>query len=129
MFQTDDDYTYTPLREEQFLGDPSAGDFDMGAGVSSSQLQNPNVSLSGRQKPTTGAPGLGMYTFAFAIVLLVVVKIVAERAGNAEEFRTVRVGLENFFVVGTMAALWFFAIKMVAYLTKWNPLVQFAGFI
>lgn len=127
MYQTGGDYV--PLREEQWLGDPSSGDIDQGQGVSTSQLQNPNISLAPARAKQAGSPGLGFYTWGFALVLLIVVKVVAERAGNAEEFRTVRVGLENFFIVGTMAALWFFGLKVIAYLTKWNPLVQFAGFI
>jgi len=121
---------YVPLREEQYLGDPSSGDFGQGEGLSTSQLQNPNVSLpNAATKKTVGAPGLGLYTWLFAVGLLIAVKLVSERAGKAEEFRTVRVGLENLFLVGTMAALWFFVLKLIAYQTKWAPLVQFAGFI
>ena len=121
---------YVPLRDEQTSGDPSSGDFEQGVGLSTSQLQNPNVSLaSSSAKAAVGKPGLGLYTWLFALGLLIAVKLVSERAGKAEEFRTVRVGLENLFLVGTMAALWFFCLKLIAYQTKWAPLVQFAGFI
>jgi hypothetical protein len=122
---------YVPLRDEQWLGDPSAGDFDQGVGTSTSQLQNPNVNLAATSAGATavGPKGLGLYTWLFALGLLVAVKLVSEKAGKAEEFRTVRVGLENLFLVGTMSALWFFVIKLIAYQTKWPPLVQFAGFI
>lgn len=120
---------YVPLREEQFLGDPSQGDVEQGVGYSTSQLQNPNISLSSSAKVSTGPPGLGFGTWAFIVALLILCKVVAERAGNPEEFRSVRVGLENFWVVGTMSALFIFALKMVAYLLRWNPLSQFASFL
>jgi hypothetical protein len=130
MFQAEDAAPYTPLRDEQWLGDPNAGDFDMGVGQSTSQLQNPNVNITANATAkAVGAPGLGLYTWLFAFGLLVAVKLVSENAGKAEEFRTVRVGLENLFLVGTMSALWFMALKLIAYRTKWAPLVQFAGFI
>ncbi len=128
MYQADG--TVTQLRDEQWLGDPNDGDINQGVGFSTSQLQNPNVSIpSNAVSKAAGAPGLGVYTWLFAFGLLVLVKFVSERAGKDEEFRTVRIGLENIFIVGTMSALWFFALKIAAYKTKWPPLVQFAGFI
>jgi hypothetical protein len=119
---------YVPLRDEQFLGEPSSGDFEMGVGTSTSQLQNPNVNLK-TAKAAVGSPGLGLYTWGTIAVLLIAIKLISEKAGKAEEFRTVRVGLENFALVTLMSALGFFVLKLIAFQTKWPPLLQFAGFI
>jgi hypothetical protein len=124
------DVQYTSLAQEEWLGEPHPGDQDQGVGVSTSQLQNPNVSLAST-KNATGATGFfqSPAMWVFLAVLLVVVKFVAEKAGKREEFATVRIGLENWFLVGTMAALYFFAAKLVAYKTRIPVLMQFFGFI
>jgi len=121
---------YTRLAEAEYLGEPQSGDQEMGVGVSTSQLQNPNVSL-----PTKTAVPLatGMWqwpaTFIIIAVLLILGKVITEKAGKDSEFATVRIGLENFWVVGSLSVLFIFAMKMSAYLLKWAPAIQFFGFV
>ncbi len=124
------DQSYTPLAVAEYLGDPQTGDFDMGAGLSTSQLQNPNVALPA---PASLPQATGWFqspaVLGLVVILLILVKILSEKAGSADEFRTVRVGFENWFIVGALAATWIFVWKTIA-LTWRNPAVlQFFGFI
>lgn len=128
--ETDTSQGHSSLAEEQWLGDAHTGDFDMGAGVSTSQLQNPSVTLN-QTKGGTGAAGFfqSPTIWVLIIVVLVITKLLAEKAGKGDEFKTVKIGLENWFIVGALAATWIFAWKMISYLTKFGPAIQFFGFI
>lgn len=136
-------YDFGRVVTEDTLGDIHPGDLNMGAGVSTSQLANPNVPITEPELEATKDARVGRQhslimespgIWAVAIVLLILTKIVAEGAGNKAEFATVRIGLENLFVVGTMAAIWFFILKGSAALISGNnwftaAFKQFAGLI
>jgi hypothetical protein len=65
------------------------------------------------------------------IVLLIIIKLLAEKAGKASEFSTVRVGFENLFLVTLMAAIGFYALKVGVNVVSATPtaLKQFVGAI
>jgi hypothetical protein len=121
--------SYVSLAEAEYLGEPTSGDFDMGAGVSTSQLQNPNVSLKSSKQNNAPAWQQSPGAWVMLLVLLVVCKLIAERAGKESEFATVRIGLENWLLVGLMAATFIYAGKMVFFMVKFAPLTQFFGAI
>lgn len=112
---TDD--TVHSLAYEEWLGEPHSGDFSLGEGTSTSQLQNPNISLAANRAGSgISGPALLQSPLMVAIIiaLLVGVKLTTEKAGERSEFSTVRIGLENLFIVGTMAALWIFGNRIAA---------------
>jgi len=112
------------LAYEEWLGEPNSGDFDMGGGVSTSQLANPNVSIPKNQsKAAPGAPWQQSPGFwVFLGLLIIGVKYVTEKGGEKSEFSTTRVGLENFLIVGTLASLFIYGNRISSYLLKsWMP--------
>ncbi len=128
---TDDGGGQTSLAyQELYRGEPHAGDFDMGSGFSTSQLQNPNTHVPAS---TTVAPGpiQSPAIWGMIIVLLIIIKLLAEKAGKASEFSTVRVGFENLFLVTLMAAIGFYALKVGVNVVSATPtaLKQFVGAI
>lgn len=118
--------------EPDLLGNIHSGDLTQGSGVSTVQLQNPNVPLN-PTKTINGSIFLqSPLVWAMAIALLIIVKLVAENAGQKSEFSSVRVGLENWFVVGVLAATFIYALKTSAALlpssANWAMVIrQFAG--
>lgn len=120
------------------LGDIHSGDLNQGKGVSTSQLQRVTVSpfqgdrdvradaedAAGRStlgniaahamSKTRSGAGSSLGVWAVLFVLLVLVKIVTEKAGEASEFATVRIGLENWFVVGALALTFGYVFKVGA---------------
>lgn len=119
---------YRSLAEAEWLGDPQEGSFDQGRGVSISQLQNPNVSLNTTKQNNAPAWQQSPGAWVLLIVLLIVCKLVAERA-KPSEFSSVRVGLENWLLVGLMAATFIYAGKITFYMVKFGPMTQFFGAI
>lgn len=118
-------------QEEEWLGEPQQGDFSQGAGVSTSQLQNPNVQIIEHHAPAGPVWVQSPMIFLVIAIILVVVKVLTEKAGEAGEFRTVRIGLENFFIVGLLAALFIYAAKFVSATASWvpTPVKQFFGVV
>lgn len=117
---------YRSLAEAEYLGEPVSGSFDMGNGPSISSLQNPNVSLNQTKQNNAPAWQQSPGAWVLLIVLLVVCKLVAERA-KPSEFSSVRIGLENWLLVGLMAATFIYAGKITFYMVKFGPLTQFFG--
>lgn len=111
---------YVPLAYEEWLGEPNSGDFDQGAGTSTSQLQNPNVTIPKNQaKAVPGAPWQQSPGFWIMLFLLLAgTKIIIEKAGEKSEFASVRIGLENWWIVGVLAATFIFANRISSYLLK-----------
>ena len=119
---------YRSLAEAEYLGEPGQGSFDMGVGISDSQKQNPNVSLNAGKQDNSPAWQQSPGAWILLVVLLVVCKLVAERA-KPSEFSSVRVGLENWVLVGLMAATFIYAGKITFYMVNFKPLTQFFGAI
>jgi hypothetical protein len=121
------------LAYEEWLGEPQSGDFDQGAGVSTSQLQNPNVSIEEHKAPASGtgknvpallqSPGVWLGLLA----LLVVVRFVEHYGGRDGEFKSIRLGLENWFKVGLLSATFLFAAKTLTTIYRVGPITQFFG--
>ena len=118
---------YAVHPDEQWLGDPQAGDFNQGAGTPTAALSNPNVTLAGARAftgtPWAQSPGI----WIVAALILVVFGVI--HAKHKDEYKTPRVGLESWFMVGLMAATWIYVFKTgataVAGMPK--PLKQFFG--
>lgn len=119
---------YSPLAQEEWLGEPTQGSFDMGTGVSVSQLQNPNVGIAQTRQNNAPAWQQSPGAWVLLVVLLIVCKLVAERA-KPSEFSSVRVGLENWVLIGLMAATFIYAGKITFYLINFGPMKQFFGAI
>jgi hypothetical protein len=137
------------------LGDIHHGDLNQGDGVSSQQLGRVGIEIgddtrdrkadareaAGKSatenfldnvmgKKRSGGGSLGIWIVAIA--LLVMVKIVSEKAGEAGEFSTVRIGLENWFIVGALALTFGYVFKVSAALLPSNSKIaqsirEFAG--
>lgn len=105
----------TPYPQAQWLGDPHMGDVDQGVGVSTSQMANVNVAI-GEARPIASGPPLMQSpgVWIFIALLLVGVKYLSESAGEKSEFATTRIGLENWFINGSMAATFFYVTKIGA---------------
>lgn len=120
-------------QEEEWLGQPQQGDFDQGAGVSTSQLANPNVQIAEHRTGLASGPVFVQSPMIWVIiaVVLVVIKVLTEKAGEAGEFRTVRIGLENFLIVGLLASLFIYAAKFASAAASWvpGPVKQFFGVV
>lgn len=124
--------------EPEWLGEPEAGSFNMGGGISTPALANPNVSLeeSSKNKGKISG-GLLMQSpgvWIVVVVLLIAVKLIAEKAGEKSEFASVRVGLENWFVVGLLAVTFLYVFKTSVALLPGNSnmvkaIKQFGGVI
>lgn len=119
---------YRSLAQEEWLGEPTQGSFDMGSGVSTSQLQNPNVSIASSKQNNAPAWQQSPGAWVLLVVLLIICKLVAERA-KPSEFSSVRIGLENWLLVGLMAATFIYAGKITFYMVKFGPMMQFFGAI
>ncbi len=119
--------------EEQWLGEPQSGDFSQGNGVSTSQLQNPNVQIAEHRSGIASGPVFvqSPMIFVLIVVLLIIVKVLSEKAGEAGEFRTVRIGLENFLIVGLLASLFIYSMKLTSAVASWVPasVKQFFGVV
>lgn len=121
-------------QEEEWLGLGRVGDFEQGAGESTASLQNPNVSIvaSKESKLASGPPFLqSPMVWIVGVSILVIVKVLSEKAGDAGEFRTVKIGLENFFIVGLLASLFIYAAKFASASASWmpGPIKQFFGVV
>jgi hypothetical protein len=99
-------------QQEELLGLPNIGDANQGQGVSTSQLQNPNVGLTGKGPLASGPPlTQSPAIWIGAILLLVALKLVVEKGGDKSEFSSIRIGFEAWVVVGLLAATFFYAIR------------------
>jgi hypothetical protein len=121
------------LAYEEWLGEPQSGDFDQGSGVSTSQLQNPNVSIEAHKPNASGtSASLPAYmqspgVWFLLLALLVVVRIVEHYGGRESEFKGVRIGLENWAKVGLLSATFLYAAKTLTTIYRLGPITQFFG--
>ncbi len=121
------------MQEEEWLGDHRVGDFEQGQGISSAGLANPNITLPALHPGLasgpafTQSPGIWVLVVAF----LVIVKIVSEKAGEAGEFATVKIGLENFLIIGLISSLFIYSAKFASASASWvpGPVKQFFGVV
>lgn len=107
---------YRVSPDEIDLNDITPGDLQQGAGVSTQEKSNVNTLPAGNSPGTTFAlttpPLLQSPVFwATAVALLIAIKWLAERTGKGDEFKSVRIGLENWFVVGLLAVTFIYAFK------------------
>lgn len=127
-------YTGIVDPDELTLNDPHSGDFQQGSGVSTAQISNVNVGPSEdhpanlRGSIFTQSPAV----LLTLIAILIIVKMVAENAGQKSEFSSVRVGLENWFVVTLLAVTGIYVFKtsvaLIPSSARWAmALRQFAG--
>lgn len=94
---------------EDYRGEPTQGEFEQGSGVATQQLQNPNVTRAQSHVPTgpwySQSPGvwvaLAAFLFAFALI----------HRSHTDEYKRVRIGLENWWVVGLLAATFIYVFK------------------
>lgn len=123
--------------DEIELNDLEPGDLVQGGGISTQEKANVN-SLPGGNSPgraySATTPGLlqSPVFWLTTVFILILIKVMAEKAGSGEEFRSVRVGLENWVVVGLLAVTFIYAFKAsVAFIPSgagWAMgLRQFAG--
>lgn len=95
--------------DEEYLGDPQQGTFEQGVGVPDVALQNPNVSLAdgvvSRGHPMLQSPGILIGLAIVAIVLGYIDR------GHTDEFKRVRIGFDNLFRVGVLAAIFIYITK------------------
>lgn len=125
---------YTPAPPTpQTLGNPTSGDFVMGAGVSTAQLANPGVALIGKSGAQTASGPAWMQSpgvWAGIVIGLILLKIIMERKGKSE-FASVRIGLESWLVVTLLAATGIYALKISVPLIPIVPpaVKQFVGVI
>lgn len=146
--------TPEPITGVDDLGLIHRGDLQQGAGVSTAQLGRVTVSPFGDDraarsdahdaagksafqnivenalnKKRSGGGSLGVWLVF--LVLLVLVKYFAEKSGEASEFSSVRIGLENWFVVGALSLTFAYMFKVGSALlpnTGWAaPVREFAG--
>jgi hypothetical protein len=102
--------------DEIELNDITPGDLIQGGGESTQEKANVN-SMPGGNSPgkafAATTPGLlqSPIFWITAVALLIFIKMLAERAGESEEFRTVRIGLENWMIVGLLAVTFIYAFK------------------
>lgn len=132
------------------LGENHPGDYQQGVDVSTSQLGNVNVSLTeeGHRSKNRAKRVASQSTWEnfvdnirgslgawlCAIVALVVVKVLSEKAGDKSEFSTVRIGLENWFIVGLLAITFIFSAKVGIGLVPsdssfWEAIREFVGVV
>lgn len=119
---------------------PSSGDFAPGAGLTTlGRTQETSLAAAGQNDsgfPTTvvgsasahnGATGNVVPWWIGLIVLLVIVKFIAEKNDEAGEFKNIRVGFFNIIIVTIMAIIgltlmkWFFALYAIPGL---SPIVE-----
>jgi hypothetical protein len=131
-------YSSVGIVEPDELGEIHSGDVNQGDGVSTGQLGNVNVPLNGahdqHQRKVASSNPLTQSPLVWAVVVgcLVLVKYLTEKAGDKSEFSTIRIGLENWFIGGLIAATFIFVLKVCAALNPsdapWAMAVrQFAG--
>lgn len=118
---------YAVHPDEEWLGDPQQGTFEQGNGVATQQLQNPNVTLAGAKAPAAGSFQKLLMVLGVAFAILVGLAFIHRQ--HADEYKRVRIGLENWFVVGLMAATWIFIFKtgVTATANAPAPVKQFFG--
>lgn len=124
------DQDYGPqFAEANWLGDPQVGSFSMGDGVSTQQLQNPNVSIHENTRIASGHPwSQSLGVLAVVILVLVVLEAIIRKSG--EGGARMRVGVENSFLAALMVAVWFYIFKTSAPLLPVPGAVkQFVGVI
>jgi uncharacterized membrane protein len=68
-----------------------------------SEHQNFMDNVTGKGGKHTGS-GSSLMVWVVIALVLIAVKMVSEKAGEAREFATVRIGLENWFIVTGLAA-------------------------
>jgi hypothetical protein len=116
--------------EAQYLGDPQSGTFNMGDGVSTQQLQNPNVSIRENRRIAGGHPWMQSLGVALVVILILIGLEALLRKGGENGAR-VRIGLENLLYITAMAAVGFYMLKTGVGVWKGAPgaLKQFVGAI
>jgi hypothetical protein len=127
---TNADGSFRTLAYEEWLGEPQSGDINQGAGVSTSQLQNPNVSLpTGANKlATLSGPVTSPWIWVIVIGILILTRVIHEKGGGTSA--TVSIGLDSLWRVGLLAMVWFYGAKVALPLVikdPGNPLRQFVG--
>lgn len=95
------------------LNDPSSGDFSQGDGVATQQKANVNVEPHEDHPARMDGSFLTQSPLMWLtlVAILIAVKFMAERAGQKAEFSSVRVGLENWFVVTLLAITGIYVFK------------------
>lgn len=132
-----------PITQADTLGDIHSGDLQQGRGISTSQAGRVGLATGGGNRDAaadmaqgasqgvganlwqtlTGqkrSGGTSLTVWLVFLGLLILIKCVAERAGEKSEFASVRIGLENWFVVGGLAATFLYAAKMGSALLPWR---------
>lgn len=115
--------------EANYLGDPQSGSFNMGDGVSTQQLSNPNVSVHENTRIASGHP----WTQSLGVLVVVILALVALEAiirKGGEGGARMRVGVENSLLAAAMVAVWFYIAKTsVNLLPVPGAVRQFVGVI
>lgn len=130
MYAEIDDFSGAQYAEPQYLGDPRSGSFNMGDGVSVSQLMNPNVDLKATQHVATGPAWMqSLGVLVVFIVAMTAIEFVVRKSG--EGGGRVRIGIENALYIFMMAAVTFYMFRTGVNAWKGAPaaLKQFAGAI
>jgi hypothetical protein len=129
--------------EADTLGNIEPGDLQQGSGLSTSQLGRVTISRNDDMRQAGRAAGEAMgksglqnagealmgkkvhggsslMIFGIIVGLLLLIRFVAEKAGERSEFASVRIGLENLAVVGLLATIWIYGEKIAVALLPWD---------
>jgi hypothetical protein len=100
--------------EAEYLGEPSSGSFQEGAGVSTSQLMNPNVTIEDNQRPKIGTGTAFMQSpgvWVFIVVMLFLFRAVFENLRSEKDPTVAMLTFEQWFLGGLSVATFLYAAR------------------